>query len=80
MYQDSTNKHNYRQLKVKLQMGKGPQGVPKDIRIQKASGNLHDRIEKYIAKIKYNSGEDLTKVDACVRLLETHPDIKKIKV
>lgn len=65
------------EVKVKLQM---EQSEGRDIRIQKAPEELHQRLEKLMGKVQYKEGVDITKPDLCIELLSTHPKVKSIKL
>jgi hypothetical protein len=52
----------------------------RDIRIPKtvASDDLHDKLERLIAKMKLKDRRDITKPNLCVELLESHPKLKSL--
>lgn len=42
---------------------------PKELRVPKAPGDLHDRIEKYMAIVRVTQGRTILKPEAIVELL-----------
>ena len=49
-----------------------------DIRVQKAPGELHRKLERLQSKFEFNRGTRPTKSDLVIELLDTHPKLKNL--
>ena len=51
---------------------------PMDIRVQKASGEVHRKLERLQSKLEYERGARPTKSELVIELLETHPKMRSL--
>ena len=49
-----------------------------DIRVQKAPGELHRKLERLQSKFEFHRGTRPTKSDLVIELLDTHPKLKNL--
>ena len=49
-----------------------------DIRVAKAPGELHRKLERLQSKLEYERGARPTKSDLCIELLESHPRVRSL--
>lgn len=49
-----------------------------DIRVQKAPGELHRKLERLQSKLEFERGTRPTKSDLVIELLENHPKVRSL--